>query len=256
MYSDTRREQKFRPSLLHIDTQSILHPVSNVDEFKNERLIQLHKVLNYLKHTYPSWPIYWTTIETTTVIDSDKEIYARYTDSQDLDSNAPQLLLNNEAHLSLQRSIKDSKDLTDRIKFVSDTCDKFISTLASRINSAITREEDKIKYVFTGSTATQLANDLMVEVILGRGSTIRSTVGVCDNRHEIPVMRPLRDFSKKEIAYYLNARKIEPIMQPNMLTAVDQKSSIQAATESFLNKLYVNYPSTYSTLLKTGNKML
>lgn len=253
---DTRREQKFRPSILYIDMQSILHPTSGLAEFQMERRAHLLNILNNLRETHPSWPVYWTSIETATVTESNRITFARYIEPSDFDTYASTLLSSEEAHLSLQQSIADSGDLTARHQYVIDTCSTLIPRVANDINKSIDKQEDKFKYVFTGSTSTQLANNLMVDVILGRGETIRPAVNICDNRYQVPIMRPLRDFSKKEIAYYLLARNMEPIIQPDMLTKADQKSSIQTVTESFLTKLYVDYPSTYSTLLKTGNKLL
>lgn len=254
---DARREQKFLPSILHVDMQSIHQ--SDLQTLKSERCRKLESLLNHLSHTYPHWPIYWTTLELCMVTkDNENEtIYSKYNPRHGIEShsNFPHPLLDNvQAHEAFIRQMT-SLDLTDRQQYVQDSCTDLICHASSAINNSFNRSEDKFKYVLTASSATQLANNLLVDVILGRGSTIRSTVSICDTRLLIPIMRPMRDFSKKEIAFYLKARNIEPIVERNLLTFADRKASIQTVTEAFLSKLYVDYPSTYSTLLRTGNKM-
>lgn len=252
MDSDTRREQKFRPSILHIDTESVLEPHKRLDEFQTTRKRALEELLSRLMAAHPSWPIYWTSIETSTTSDCNSQNFVRYKGSCD---NGSHLLSNDDAHMAFHRCLDGMADLTDKQQFVTDKCVQLIARVADEINLSLSKPEDKFKFVFTGSTATQLANDLLVDVILGRGATIRSRVSICDEAHPVPVMRPMRDFSKKELAYYLLARRLEAPVRPNLLTMAERRSSIQTATECFLTKLYVDYPSTYSTLLKTGNKM-
>lgn len=250
--SDLRREQKLIPSILHVDTQSVLEPDKHPSEFMGVRRQNLDSLLTNLRAAYPAWPIYWTTLETCMIAEPKQAILARYIDNCD---EGAHLLSNDDAHMALRQSMSESGDTTDRQQFIADTNKEFITRVADEINRTIVEPEAKIKFILMGSSSTQLANDLMVDVILGRGALIRSRVSVCDKSYPVPILRPMREFTKKEIAYYLRARNLDPPTQPNLLTLSDRKSSIQRATEAFLAKLNIDYPATYNTLLKTGNKM-
>jgi hypothetical protein len=225
---------------------------SSLTNIEPDRSKNLDDLLGRLKKNYPGWPIYWTSIEMC-MVDSDVDNHSVYNLTEDI-SGSP-LLTNEEAHLRMQDALSQIGDLTDKQKFVTQKCADLINSIAHDINSSINSVDDKLKFVFVGSSATQLANNLLVDVILGHGSTIRSTIGVSDDRPPVPILRPLRDFSKKEIAFYLVAKKIEVSTQPNFLTKTDRKACIQTVTETFLSKLYVDYPATYNTLLRTGGKL-
>lgn len=255
--SDNRRRQKFTPSILHVDTQLVLSQ-GDLGLTQQERLVRLKGILDNVHNTHPTWPLYYTTLEMCNVEENSDEpsttpLYHKYDPSDDI------RLCGGDSITARQKSLLDkikSLDLTDRQQFVEDGCNHLIVHVASQINSSFTRSEDCFKYLFKGNNATQLANNLLVDVILGRGSTIGACVSICDNRFSIPVVRPMRDFSKKEIAFYVLAKNIKSFLEPNLVTFAEPKSSIQTATESFLSKLYDDYPSTYNTLLRTGDKML
>lgn len=251
---DFRREQKLRPSLIHVDTQAVYDPTAT--GLNGRRLEKLKILLDYTHSLFPDWPIYWTTLEMALISSgSHKEtIYARYEPQKSLTLPEYKYILDNQAALDTLIESTKSMDLTDKHQHVENYIIKLVDKIANIINSSLD-QLDKFKYIFTGSSATQLANNLLVDVILGHGATIRSTVNICDTRTVVPILRPLKDFSKKELAFYLRARGIDCYPQTNFSTFGDRKESIQKATESFLSKLYVDFPSTYSTLIKMGNRM-
>lgn len=255
-----RREQKFRPSILYIDMQSIYQP-DNV----GQRLSSLDSFLGETKQTYPGWPIYWTTIEmigrkpsseyfdTTTT----KPFYLKY-ETNLSGERPPDLLADLNALNCFRSELLELTSLTDKQHFVRKSTADLIARVAEHINlnhESVLLTGEQLRCVFSASTGTQLANELLVDVILGEGATCHSTVSICDSRHSVPIVRPMRDFSKKEIAFYLLARNLPNRPTPNLATLGDSKASIQKLTESFLSKLSADYPSTYSTLLRTGNKL-
>jgi len=259
--STTGRQQNFRPSLLHVDVQSLLqdehHEIDTETRVKN-----LSRLLDRLSTTYPAWPIYWSTIESSFCpAESSGQLlqYATY-DRMNRVEHHLHLMDDPTASHKMWDSVRAKRDPTDRQQYVRDKIAEYINYLASRISaSRVSPQGDcslgSISYLFTASSSDRLANNLLVDVIIGRGATICNAVRVCDPRPEIPLMRPMRDFSKKEVVFYLHARGLLPQVVPDKLTSKSRKSSIQVATENFLTKLYVDYPSTYSTLLRTGNKM-
>ena len=253
---ETRREQRFRPSILHVCTESALNPNSSPEA----RLSALTNLLQSIYELYPDWPIYWSTLEVAALhsdspLCADQTIYHKYQgrDSMTM-TNLSSLLLNDRARFRLLK-LMESLDMTDRERYVKDQTISSILDIANKINLDSSDPDDLFKFVFTGSNTTRLANNLLVEVILGSGANIRSTVDVCNRKTKVPIFRPMREFSDKEVAFYLRARGVNFHFKPNLSTLADKKASIQKLTESFLSKLYVEYPSTYSTLLKTGDKM-
>lgn len=247
-----RREQKFRPSILHVDMQSICDP----DQEASQRLSKLDTFLSATKSNYPKWPIYWTTIEMIAQennCDTNSPICLKYEDHL---SETPSVgdLLDSQAALNCLRTALLNLDLTDKQHYLRKSTIDLIARAASSINKSI-NYSDQFSCIFTASSATQLANNLLVDVILGEGSTCHSTVSICDSRWATPIVRPMKEFSKKEIAFYLRARQLAHAPQINPTTLSESRASIQKLTESFLSKLSADYPSTYSTLLRTGNKL-
>lgn len=246
-------EPKCRPSIIHIDMQSVISDESLATS-ASQRLKNLSRLLNDLTVTYESWPIYWTSIEMCMKYPCDKNCYQSYKKDADLSAGNP-LLCDELAYLEFQDAIKQAGDLTDQQRFVDHQCMDLIDRVTHNINLNAESHHKEIKYVLVGSSSTRLASGLLVDVILGEGSTIRSAISALDERPHVPVLRLLRDFSKKEIVFYLKAKNIEFSTQPNLLTKADRKACIQTVTEAFLSKLNVDYPSTYNTLMKTGDKL-
>lgn len=250
-----RREQKFRPSILHVDTQSICDP----DQSTQQRLANLDTFLNETHVSYPQWPLYWTTVEMITremncdSSGSSKPFHLKY-DGNLTEISSSKLLFDSHA-LNCLRTTMLNLDLTDKQHYIRKSVSDLITQVAESINRSAARPDDKFRCIFTASSGTQLANNFLVDVILGEGATCHSTVSICDNRPGVPIVRPMRDFSKKEIVFYLRAKNLKHKTQTNFATLTDNKASIQKLTESFLSKLSSDYPSTYSTLLRTGNKL-
>lgn len=244
---DTRREQKLKPSILHVDTRAVYNETSSANNFK-DRIENLKSTLHYISSLFPDWPIYYTSLEMIASASDGLKWWATIDSANNcLNNESHKRIFCNEKLIETYRVSLEHLDLTDKQHQVN----KDILTLVDMFASS----QDLYKFVFVASSATQLANNLLVDVILGNGSTIRSTVDVCDTRTKVPVIRALKDFSKKEIAYYLRARQLKSEPQTNFATLAHRKASIHKVTEDFLSKLYADYPSTYSTLLRTGNKM-
>lgn len=79
--------------------------------------------------------------------------------------------------------------------------------------------------------------------------------GFCDSRNsDVKILRPLRVFEEKELAFYNIYNKVEtihiPIIQPE-----NPFSSIQNLLKKFVNELQMNYPATIATVVRTGDKL-
>ena len=156
---------------------------------------------------------------------------------------------------------KHSNDLS---AFLNQSSDQTSKTMAIKdlrrqilIKSAI--ELNSLK-IFTGECATSLAITLLSGVASGRGAQVGNEAAFSDQRHsQVQILRPLREFSVKEVAFFNqhNPGEEVPIPHENEGTKQDAKSfSIEKLTESFVLGLQEGFPSTVPTIFRTGDKLL
>lgn len=68
-------------------------------------------------------------------------------------------------------------------------------------------------------------------------------------------MRPLREFTKKEISYYNLFCELEAVITPSFSTLQSSNVSVQKLTEKFITELQEEFPSTVYTIFRTGDKL-
>ena len=96
---------------------------------------------------------------------------------------------------------------------------------------------------------------LCLGVAIGRGAQVANEAGFCDMRNqEVQVLRPLREFSTKEVELFNEHCGSElPIICTNKIS---KDSNIDHLTESFVTGLQEGFPSTVPTIFRTGDKLL
>ncbi|XP_057654144.1 cytoplasmic tRNA 2-thiolation protein 2 [Diorhabda carinulata] len=110
------------------------------------------------------------------------------------------------------------------------------------------------KFVFTPEISVEVASSLLSNMSLGRGPHVAIDVGFCDDRDvDVKIIRPLRQFDMKELAFYNKINNLEPL-------SVRQKSvnpylSVQDLMKKFVTDLQSNYPATVNTILRIGDKL-
>lgn len=246
----SRREQKLKPIILHIDVR---------DDISDElRASKLHSLLSELATLCPVWPLYWTTIESVMISDQylDSMINFIYKFSSGQELYTIQRRLSDKSvfqvgdladSLQKQCNIDHEKDLFDRFINLNT---RFIQ-IASMLKGSLS---DEPKFVFTAENATSISNNVMKSVIFGRGDKMNTLAGVTHQYTDSPVihMRPLRDFSSREIAFFLRLKGIsQPIQYEDSLPY----SRISDRTESYLASLDVLHSSTYTTLIGVASRM-
>uniref|UniRef100_A0A1Y1M405 Cytoplasmic tRNA 2-thiolation protein 2 n=1 Tax=Photinus pyralis TaxID=7054 RepID=A0A1Y1M405_PHOPY len=108
--------------------------------------------------------------------------------------------------------------------------------------------------IFTTDLGIDIASQLLKNVTLGRGENIVYDTGVVDSRDmDVSVLRPLRNFTIKELALYNYFNHLEPVSFYRKTK--NPYSSMQNLVEKFLADLHVNYPATISTIVRTGDKL-
>ncbi|XP_065517333.1 cytoplasmic tRNA 2-thiolation protein 2 isoform X2 [Lathamus discolor] len=110
--------------------------------------------------------------------------------------------------------------------------------------------------VMTGETCTRVAVKLLTNLALGRGAFLAVDTGFKDNRHgDVMVVRPLREYMAKEIAFYNHFFNVPTVIAPPLPTKRRDKPSIRHVVENFLMELQEDFPSTISTVYRTGEKL-
>ena len=78
--------------------------------------------------------------------------------------------------------------------------------------------------------------------------------GMCDMRNPlVQIIRPLRSFDTKELAFYNFFNNLEPITYNRKED--DTLGSIQSLIANFVHTLQANFPATITTVVKIGDKL-
>lgn len=110
---------------------------------------------------------------------------------------------------------------------------------------------------FTPEICIDTAVGILTDVALGRGAQIPLNMGVIDDRcSEVKLFKPLRLFEMKELVYYnffndltsVNVTKVK-----NSENALN--TSVQILMKNFVEGLQINFPSTITTIMRTGDKL-
>nr|XP_057933085.1 cytoplasmic tRNA 2-thiolation protein 2 [Doryrhamphus excisus]XP_057933086.1 cytoplasmic tRNA 2-thiolation protein 2 [Doryrhamphus excisus] len=158
----------------------------------------------------------------------------------------PPYVLASQTH-ALRQMMDSVKTLTAR--------EDLMSTLRQQLLVHTARSEGYTK-VMLGHNCTRLAVQLLTSISLGRGAHLARDTGFSDSRYgDVTFVRPMRDHTAKEIAYHNRLFHVQCVFTPNLHTKAKAKSSIQHLTESFVNNLQVDFPSTVSTIYRTSEKL-
>ncbi|XP_030437480.1 cytoplasmic tRNA 2-thiolation protein 2 isoform X1 [Gopherus evgoodei] len=110
--------------------------------------------------------------------------------------------------------------------------------------------------VMMGESCTRLAVKLLTNLSLGRGASLAMDTGFSDDRHgDVVVVRPMREYSAKEIAFYNHLFGVPTVFTPALDTKALEKASIHRVIERFVYGLQAEFPSTVSTVYRTGEKL-
>ncbi|XP_053731407.1 cytoplasmic tRNA 2-thiolation protein 2 [Synchiropus splendidus] len=146
------------------------------------------------------------------------------------------------------------QQMLDSVKTLTAKLD-LLRTLRQHLLVHTARSEGYSKLML-GDSCTRVAVLLLVSISLGRGAALAQDTGFSDARYgDIVCVRPMRDYSAREIAYFNHLFGVPTVFSPGLDTQTKDKSSIQRLTESFLTKLQEDFPSTISTIYRTSEKL-
>uniref|UniRef100_H0WGD8 Cytoplasmic tRNA 2-thiolation protein 2 n=1 Tax=Otolemur garnettii TaxID=30611 RepID=H0WGD8_OTOGA len=133
--------------------------------------------------------------------------------------------------------------------------EELLQTLRTHLILHVARAHGYSK-VMTGESCTRLAIKLMTNLALGRGAFLAWDTGFSDERHgDVVVVRPMRDHTLKEVAFYNHLFAVPSVFTPAIDTKAPEKASIHRLMEAFLLRLQTQFPSTVSTVYRTSEKL-
>uniref|UniRef100_A0A8C6CU31 Cytoplasmic tRNA 2-thiolation protein 2 n=1 Tax=Moschus moschiferus TaxID=68415 RepID=A0A8C6CU31_MOSMO len=134
--------------------------------------------------------------------------------------------------------------------------EELLQTLRTHLILHVARNHGYSK-VMTGDSCTRLAIKLMTSLALGRGAFIAWDTGFSDERHgDVVVVRPMREHTLKEVAFYNRLFAVPSVCTPALDTKVPEKASIHRLMEAFILRLQAQFPSTVSTVYRTSEKLV
>jgi len=155
----------------------------------------------------------------------------------------------NEKGKELKVLLSQTSDQTARVSLIKDLKRQLLLRAATDLNC---------NKVFTGECATSLAITLLSGVATGRGAQVGNEAGFCDRRScEVQILRPLREFSIKEVSFFIQHNWDHSSIDDKKESADQDKfSNIEELTKSFVMGLQEGFPSTVPTIFRTGDKLL
>ncbi|XP_062965419.1 cytoplasmic tRNA 2-thiolation protein 2 isoform X2 [Cynocephalus volans] len=134
--------------------------------------------------------------------------------------------------------------------------EELLQTLRTHLILHVARAHGYSK-VMTGDSCTRLAIKLMTNLALGRGAFLAWDTGFSDERHrDVVVVRPMRDYTLKEVAFYNRLFAVPSVFTPAIDTKAPEKASIHRLMEAFILRLQTQFPSTVSTVYRTSEKLV
>ncbi|XP_057566700.1 cytoplasmic tRNA 2-thiolation protein 2 isoform X3 [Hippopotamus amphibius kiboko] len=133
---------------------------------------------------------------------------------------------------------------------------ELLQTLRTHLILHVARTHGYSK-VMTGDSCTRLAVKLMTSLALGRGAFLAWDTGFSDERHgDVVVVRPMREHTLKEVAFYNRLFAVPSVFTPAVDTKAPEKASVHRLMEAFILRLQAQFPSTVSTVYRTSEKLV
>ncbi|KAM3828997.1 cytoplasmic tRNA 2-thiolation protein 2 isoform 2-T2 [Vipera latastei] len=133
--------------------------------------------------------------------------------------------------------------------------EELLQTLRTHLMLHVARKNGYRK-VMVGDSCTRVSAKLLTNLCLGRGAFLAMDTGFLDSRYgDVLILRPMREYPAKEIAFYNYLFGVPTVFTPGLDTKASDRSSIHLLIESFLCKLQSEFPSTINTVYRTGEKL-
>lgn len=225
-YQDTFKKLHLEPHVLYIDDSALFNLT---DEQRCKRLQRVQVLLE----RFAAFKTYGTSIE-----DS-------FNCLQSFDEYMKQAVCNDEIS-EFKSKLNSIGSHTSGEDYVGNIRTNIIRRVASKLNA---------NFAFTSEIESDLAKIFLTNITLGRGGSVCQDIAFCDSRGDVPIIRPIRNLDIVEVAYYLKFNQIDCLDVSETDTDGLFEKSLQNVTKSFIDELQTNFPSTVSTIFRTGDKV-
>lgn len=134
------------------------------------------------------------------------------------------------------------------------SCDDYIRNIRTNIMRSIASQLN-CNFVFTSEIESDLAKIFLTNITLGRGGSVSQHIAFCDTRGDVQIIRPIRNLDIVEVDHYIRFNQIDCLELNEVNIDGLFERSLQNVTKSFVDELQLNFPSTISTIFRTGDKM-
>ncbi|XP_038068458.1 cytoplasmic tRNA 2-thiolation protein 2-like isoform X2 [Patiria miniata] len=246
----THKKLRFTPALIYIDEGVV------TGQSKEERATTCQKISDIMKET--GFPWYIASLEEALEIpaqnSSPDTCQAGSSFHSNQDPNTDELAGKLEGLCLETEHTQRCRDLLASAKSLTAKQD-LVSNLRNRLLVHKARQLGYHK-VAVGDSGTRLSSGILANLAKGRGASIPVAMAFADDRwSDVTILRPMREFTTKEIVMYNALFNVDSLFQPTLATMAGDYASIDTLTETFINELQTNFPSTVSTVFRTGEKM-
>ncbi|XP_022084114.1 cytoplasmic tRNA 2-thiolation protein 2-like [Acanthaster planci] len=250
----THKKLRFIPALIYIDEGLV------TGQSKEDRATTCQRISHMMRET--GFPWFIATLEEALGIPAQTTVQMKSPDAcqagasfhgnQDLSADE---LAGKLEEICLETDCtQECKDLLASVTSLTAKQD-LVSNLRHRLLIHKARQLGYHK-VAVGDSGTRLSSGILSSLAKGKGAAIPVAMAFVDDRcSDVTFLRPMREFTSKEIAVYNALFNVDSLFQPTLSTMAGEYASIDTLTETFVNDLQTNFPSTVSTVFRTGEKM-
>lgn len=227
---ETFKKLHVSPKLLIIDMNCL---TTTTKLYDNEKRMNFYQMINKLLEKYQFDKFYIT-------IGNKNGIPINFNNLTENDND--NFIIEEKDIVETFNSIKNATSQQD---FVQKLKLNLIENCAKTLNC---------KFIFLSEINCDLAKLLLTNISLGRGNSISQDISFSSSsrQNDIKFIRPIRDLNTMEIKNYIKLTDTKCLTKK--LDNINE-NSIQSLTNKFINDLQINFPSTVTTVFKTGDKI-
>ncbi|CAB4006481.1 cytoplasmic tRNA 2-thiolation 2-A-like [Paramuricea clavata] len=233
------KKHRFQPGVVHVDDEGLCgHSVHDRNNVKHH-IEELARSAGFPYHHA-----------------SLADLFIQQGKETSLERNLHELdILNEEQNISneISKRTKSLREVFEKVTTVTARED-LLSHLYRNLLQRIAKDHG-YDYIMVGDCGTNIAVRILADIAQGRGSQLPLSVSFKDSRSEVPVLRPMREFTKKEIQFYNCFSDVTSFTIPSFTTKASSHGSVNRLTEELIFGLQAGFPSTVSTVLRTGDKI-
>ena len=229
------KKHRFQPGVVHIDDEGLCGQSVNERHSVKHHIEELARVSGFPYHSV-----------------SLADLFIHQDNKTCLDTGLQELDISNEQE-NISKGVKRLQELFENVSTVTAKED-LLTHLYRNLLQKIAKDHG-YDYIMVGDCGSSIAVRILADVAQGRGSQLPFNVSFKDGRSEVLVLRPMREFTKKEIQFYNCFNNVTSFTIPSFTSKASSHESVNRLTEELIIGLQACFPSTLNTVLRTGDKL-